>query len=136
MNFLRTPNGQRRKIRFARILFAIPLLATTLGCQSGDGKTAPDNIIGVWKTSDSKYAGRYIEIKNDTIIFGTGGDTFQLHAIADVDASHERNSTLYTISHINHHGQRYEFAFYYDPDNNGMMRLKNRRHIIWTRGKP
>lgn len=109
------------------------MLATIWGCQPGDRQTVPEDILGVWKTAHPKYEDRYIEITKDALIFGTGGDTFRLHAIADVDNSREGKSIMYTITHINHEGQRYRFSFYYDPEDNGTMRLKHQQRIIWKR---
>lgn len=116
-----------------RIVLAIALFATIIGCQSQTSNTVPEKLLGVWKTSHPKYADRFIEIKNDVIIFGTGGESFELHALADTSESREGKFFFYTISHINHHGQRYTFAFYYDLDDGGTMRFKNQRRIIWTK---
>ena len=116
-----------------RIVLAIALFATIIGCQSQTSNTVPEKLLGVWKTSHSKYADRFIEIKKDVIIFGTGGESIELHALADISESREGKLFFYAISHINHHGQRYTFAFYYDPDDGGTMRFKNQRRIIWTK---
>jgi hypothetical protein len=120
-------------MKLTSVAFAIGLLATTLGCQSGNGKTVPDNLLGVWKTSDPKYADRFIEIKNDLIIFGTGGENSNFHAIVDIDQSREGKFIVYTITHLNHYGQRYKLSLYYDPFNGGTIQFKNRKHIIWTK---
>lgn len=130
-----TSNSQSRAVTAKRLVLLIAVAATITGCQPGPGKTVPDNIIGIWKTSHPKYADRYIEIKSDALVFGTGGDTFRRHAIAEVEVSRQGDSTLYTISYTNQHEQRYRFAFFYDPANNGTMRLKNQQHITWTREK-
>jgi hypothetical protein len=115
---------------------AIALLTTTLGCHSGDRKTVPDNILGVWKTSHPKYADRYFEIRKDVIIFEQGEGKSEFHAIADVDQSANGESTLYTITHVSHDGQRFIFAFYYRPDDHGALWFKNQKDIKWTREKP
>ncbi|MEE9521559.1 MAG: hypothetical protein V3W05_02010 [candidate division NC10 bacterium] len=116
-----------------RIVLASALFATIIGCQSQTSNTVPEMLLGVWKTAHPKYADRFIEIKKDVIIFGTGGESIELHALADISESREGKLFFYTISHINHHGQRYTFTFYYDPDDGGTMRFKNQRRIIWTK---
>lgn len=119
-------------MKFPRICLAIALLTTTVGCQSDNGKTVPDTLVGVWKTSHPKYADRFIEIKKEFVIFGTGGESSTVHAIADVDRIHD-GKNIYTITHLNHAGQRYSFSFYYDPSNDGTMRFRNQKDILWTR---
>ncbi len=116
-----------------RIVLAIALFATIIGCQSQTSNTVPEKLLGVWKTSHPKYADRFIEIKNDVIIFGQGDGKSEFHAFADIESTREGKQIFYTIIHINHHGQRYTFAFYYDPDDGGTMRFKNQRRIIWTK---
>jgi len=125
-------------MRSTRIFVAVALLATIMGCQpqsqsQAENGTVSEKILGVWKTSHSKYADRFFEIKNDALIFGQGGEKIELHALADISESREGKLFFYAISHINHHGQRYTFAFYYDPDDGGTMRFKNQRRIIWTK---
>ena len=116
-----------------RILVAFALLVIVIGCQSKEDNAVPDNLLGVWKTSDPKYADRFVEIIKKAILFGTGGESFELHALADIENTREGKEIFYTITHINHHGQRYKFSFYYDPTNGGAIRFKNQKHIIWTK---
>ena len=125
-------------MKSTRIFVAVALLATVIGCQpqsqsQADNSTVPEKLLGVWKTSHPKYADRFFEIKKDFIIFGTGGESFELHALADIHESWEGKSILYTISHLNHEGQRYTFAFYYNPDDGGTIRFKNQPNIVWTK---
>lgn len=136
MNPVDTPNARRRKINVARSLLVFALFATTLGCHSGDGKTVPEHLLGVWKTTHPKYADRYFEIRKDVVIFGQGEGKSEFHAIASVDQSAEGKSTLYTITHVSHDGQRFTFAFYYYPDDHKALRFKNQKDIEWTREKP
>ncbi len=125
-------------MKSTRIFVAVTLLATVIGCQpqsqsQADNSTVPEKLLGVWKTPHSKYADRFFEIKNDALIFGQGGEKIELHALADIHETWEGKSILYTISHLNHEGQRYTFAFYYDPTDGGTIRFKNQKQIIWTK---
>ena len=127
-------------MRSIQVFLAIALLATVIGCQpqsqsQAANSTVPEKLLGVWKTSHSKYADRFIEIKKDVIIFGQGGEKIELHALADIHETWEGKSILYTISHLNHEGQRYTFAFYYDPTDGGTIRFKNQPDIIWIKEK-
>ena len=122
-----------RKMTFERICFALALIVTIAGCKPANGQTVPEHLLGVWKTTHPKYADRYFEIRKDVIIFGQGEGKSEFHAIASVDQSAEGKSTLYTITHISHDGQRFTFAFSYLPDDNGALRFKNQKDITWMR---
>jgi hypothetical protein len=126
--------GERsEKMTARRIFIAFALLATLAGCQPEKNSAILEPLLGVWTTPHPKYADRYFEIRSDAIIFGHGGENFEVHALADIDFTRDEETTLYTITHLNHHGQRFTFAFYYDPANNGAIRFKNQKDIVWTK---
>ena len=54
--------------------FVIILLFITIffGCQEKKLLLAPDNLVGIWKTTESRYADRSFEFTPSTIIFGIG----------------------------------------------------------------
>jgi len=116
-----------------RIVAAMALFVTLAACQAQKENSVPDHLLGVWSTSAPRYADRYIEIRNDMIIFGTGGDAFELHALTDIKEAREGEAILYTITHLNHFGQSYTLSFYYEPSGDGIMRFKNQREIAWTK---
>jgi hypothetical protein len=115
------------------IVAAMALFATLAACQTQKEHSVPDHLLGVWSTSAPRYADRYIEIRNDMIIFGTGGDAFELHVLAELKEAREGEAILYTITHLNHFGQPYTLSFYYEPSGDGIMRFKNQREIAWTK---
>ena len=116
-----------------KIVAALVLLVSLAACQARNDNPVPDHLVGVWKTSEPRYADRYVEIRHDIIIFGTGGETFELHALMDIAETRAGESIVYTITHLNHSGQKYNLAFYYDPSTNGIIRFKNQREVAWTK---
>jgi len=65
-------NAGSKEMTPRRIVAATALLATLAGCQAQNENPVPDHLLGVWTTSAPRYADRYIEIRHDMIIFGTG----------------------------------------------------------------
>ena len=126
-------NAGSQEMTPGRIVTAMALLAILAACQAQKENPVPDHLLGVWTTSAPRYADRYIEIRNDIIIFGTGGETFELHALMDITETREGESIVYTITHLNHYGQRYRLAFYYDPSTNGIIRFRNQREVAWKK---
>ena len=116
-----------------RAWVALALLTTIFGCQAPTEKTVPDVLLGVWKTSEPKYADRFLELKKDAIIFGTGGDTFDHYPVEGVEQTSDEGGLLYHIYYLNREGQRYTFSIYYDSKDHGVIRFKNQKTFTWTR---
>lgn len=120
-----------KKRRFIAVL--ITLLVFVWHC--GDKEIASDDLMGVWKTSEPRYADRFIKIGKDTITFGTGGENFESYSIKKIYMKKVpiENSILYTIHYKNREGVWNKFAFYYSPVNGGVIRLKNQKQMVWTK---
>ncbi|NIM49204.1 MAG: hypothetical protein GTN62_04590 [Gemmatimonadales bacterium] len=98
-------------------------------------KTIPDELVGVWHTTDPRYADRPFEITKDILIFHQGGTDSTVHEILEVKRDEGVRETLYTINYDNEEAV-YEFAFYYSAVPEGVIRFKNQRHMEWRRGGP
>ena len=118
-----------------RFFGALMMLSIFLGWHCGYEKTAPNDLVGIWETSAPKYADRFFKIDQDTITIGQGGDAFEIHVIKKIHAKKipEERSILYTIYYENESVDDYKFAFYYSPENGGMIRLKHKKNIIWKK---
>ncbi len=118
------------------ILF-ISLMILFFGFQCGKNKALPDNLIGVWETSDPKYADRIFEITRNEVIFQTGETTSDTYSIKSIEMEKVPGgqSLLYTITYKNIEGLKYKFSFFYDPAGNGAIRFKNQDQIVWTKEK-
>lgn len=119
-----------------RALLALALLTAMLGCTPGHEKTVPQDLLGVWTTSEPKYADRFFELTKDAIIFGTGGDNFEVYSVESVERTRDEEGLVYNIRYLNHVGQPYAFSIYYDPSNRGVIRFKHQKHFAWTREEP
>ena len=60
----------------------------------------PSELIGTWKTTDVRYADRYLEIDGHTIDFYTGQGTGTTGFIQKIDAVPQDSRTLYTIFYL------------------------------------
>jgi len=112
-------------------------LIIILGCESKKISGVPENLIGVWATSDPAYADRPFEITRNEVIFHTGEKTFDIYPIKSIEMEKvpgEENN-LYTINYIIKEGLKYEFSFFYNPAGQGEIRYKNQRQIAWTKKK-
>jgi hypothetical protein len=114
----------------------IIFLVIILGCESKKIASVPDNLIGVWGTSDPKYADRTFEITRSDVIFQTGEGTFDTYSIASIEMEkNQGENPLYTINYKNKEGLKYKFIFSHDPKDGGLIKFKNQPEITWTKEK-
>jgi hypothetical protein len=122
-------------MKVKRVLVIIIYLIVLFACQPGRKTPVPEDLIGVWRTAAPTYADRFFEIKTDEVIFGTGegkSDTYPITKIK-IEEDPKEQGTLYVICYKNIEGQEYKFFFYYDPANQGTIRFKNQREMVWTK---
>ena len=112
-------------------------LIIILGCDGKKIAVVPENLIGVWGTSDPTYADRTFEITRYEVIFQTGEQDFNNYSIKRIEMEKVpgEENTLYTINYTNKEGLKYEFSFYYNPAGQGEIRYKNQRQMLWTKKK-
>ncbi|MFQ5930299.1 MAG: hypothetical protein ACE5MK_11420 [Acidobacteriota bacterium] len=120
------------KSRIVPVVFAV--LATFLGCEFRENTIVPEELIGVWKTAETRYADRFFELNRDVVIFGTGGHTSTVHAILSIETEEVREEakTLYILYYLSSEGQKYQFSFYYHPAQ-GVIRFRNQQQFEWTK---
>jgi hypothetical protein len=122
-------------MKVERIWIIIIYLMVLAACRGGGKAAVPDELIGVWETTTSAYADRFFEIKTDEIIFGTGEEKFDTYPITKIKIEKDpvEQKTLYIICYKNMEGREYKFSFYFDPANQGTIRFKNQKEMVWTK---
>ena len=116
-----------------KLLTMLIVLTLFFGWHCGYEKHAPNELVGVWKSSAQKYADRFITIDTDTITFGIGGGNVEIYTINKIKKTSVEGSILYTIYFEDGEGVWYKFAFYYSPKDGGEFRKKNQRQIVWKK---
>lgn len=118
-----------------RLIVVLMMLTLCFGLHCGYERTAPNELVGIWKTSAPKYADRFFKLDQDTITIGQGGDAFEIYVIKKIHVKKipEERSILYTIYYENEEVDAYKFAFYYSPENGGSIRLQYQKNIIWKK---
>ncbi|NIM18923.1 MAG: hypothetical protein GTO42_02710 [Candidatus Latescibacteria bacterium] len=120
-------------IMSATILILFAVYVMSFGVDLERSKTAPQNVIGTWRTEAPKYADRYFEITENRIIFGTGGASFDSQKIRYVESITQGVTSYHAIYYGNLGENEYRFEFYYDPRDGGVIRFKNQIPIRWQR---
>jgi hypothetical protein len=122
------------KVKRILVVFILFMIAF-LGFQCGKSLTVPDHLIGVWNTTDTRYADRPFEIRREEIIFHTGGGNFNTFRIKkiEVESAPQKGDNLYIIHYTISEGKVYKFSFYYNPTGNGKIIYKNQPEMVWTK---
>jgi hypothetical protein len=125
-------------MKVERVWIIIIYLMVLSACQWGGRAAVPEDLIGVWETTAPTYADRFFEIKSNEINFATGEEKFDTYPITKMKIEKDRKEqkTLYIICYKNTAGQEYKFSFYYDPANQGTIRFKNQKEMVWTKKPP
>ena len=92
----------------------------------------PDNLIGVWETTEEKYEDRYFLVDKNAIGFGTGDGNVDWYEITQVDATTRRNKTLYIIEYKTGEGTVFKRSLYYYSGNGGTITFENQANIEWV----
>ncbi len=95
--------------------------------------SASASLNGLWKTKASGYTDRFLEIRDNVIMFGTGGDTLESYVIKAVETEPDDSKTLYTISYLDKNMNTFHLAFYYEARRKPLITFKYQDHLTWTR---
>ena len=115
------------------LFLTLVILILFFGCQAKENRTVPDELVGVWRTSAPKYEDCYLELTKDLIIFVNENFLQNMDANSIYKVKKDDKDLLYTIYYKNDEGLKYQFSFYYDPSEGGVIRFKHQTQIEWTK---
>jgi hypothetical protein len=94
----------------------------------------PAELVGTWKSTNSLYADRSLDIGQESITFGTGLGTETTGFVDDIETLPEDGKTLYTISYSSD-GMPGKISVYYAPAEGETLRLLNQEQVVWKKQK-
>lgn len=117
--------------------FAFGMLVVLLfGCHASENKKIPDELLGEWITSESRYADCVLKFIDGMIIFRNGPDNQSVNYIVNIKKVFDGQSILYTIFYEDSRGLRYKFPVFFGFENKReVLRFRNQKHIAWTKRK-
>ena len=121
-------DGEARQPLF-RIVSLLLLVLGVLGGMCSKTPVPPD-LIGKWTASSPTYEGRYLEISEDAVVFGTGRGTLSFHLITDVEAEpDDEGSTRYTLHYDDDDGAPWALELRFQPGDPATLRIGHRDEI-------
>ncbi len=99
---------------------------------SGSDAVELSQAFGVWEAGSGRYAGRMFELGERSIAFRTSSKSpdYTWHRVTDVRTREASDSTLFTVLY-DEDGKEAEFAFWYVPGKQPVIRLKNTPDVNW-----
>jgi hypothetical protein len=116
-------------LAISAIFLGLALLVT----RPGHNMYVPDDMIGQWTTSSPKYSDRYFELSKVSVVFGTGGDSIATNFVTQVEERVKNGTTETIIEYKNTKGESGRLCLFWEPSENGRIRLKNQEEIVWRR---
>jgi hypothetical protein len=99
-----------------------------VGCRSNTA--VPQHLIGVWKTSEPRFANCQIEFIEGLVILGLMNGEEQYNSIQKVESVEESGrSVLYSFHYRDAEGRESKLTFLYEADSGGTIQLKNHTEI-------
>ena len=121
-------------MRGGRIATAIAVIAL-LSCRQPPAAVS-DDLIGVWRTADGRYAGGYLEITKTSIVFGTGEKDSVVYTLTGMEKSRDGDAETYTLRYTNPGGLVYALTLSFDATKTDVIRFRHQREIAWMKHAP
>jgi hypothetical protein len=125
---INTPN--KAPIKSFSLLYLVLSLIILISVSACDRiKTPPPDLVGVWETDAPRYENRYIEITNESLIFGLYDSDNIVNEIKYIKLEKEGLLSNYTIHYVDPEGEKWTLTLSHDPHNNGTLKLQNRDEV-------
>lgn len=132
------------------IVLVVVLCGAGAGCAlNQEPVEVPEPLLGVWRTDDINYRGRFLELRPTSIWIGTGvgPGTRTRYTITGITETRNNLGLLYRIEYVDVDFEDYNISFYFDEfgagpvsrafynydDSRGIIRLANKFEIEWRK---
>ena len=125
-------------MKLKMVLAVFIILALLGGYNCKEEMVVPDELLGVWETSDSKYEGCYFEVTEDEINFKDIEGDVNFFKITKIEAEEDPDEDFvtYIITYADLAEELdYELSILYFPGEEGTIRFKNQTNIVWVKSE-
>ena len=103
-----------------------------VGCEKTQYISFPKSVEGRWITDNPKYQDRFIELDENAITIGTGGNNTNLFYINKIQRIAKKPIDEWVFLCQDNEGDPFEFVMYYDVRLKGsLLTLRNMEKISW-----
>lgn len=123
---------QRMLIRIA-LLLPFVLLTYTIVRGAGEKKVLPNSLLGVWVTSDARYADCYLEITPATVVFGSAKKGYLIYFVSSFEDAHSAGQSQYRIHYTDTNGLKYQLTVVHSLRPRESLFFGHQPGVLWTR---
>jgi hypothetical protein len=118
-----------------KILTILIIVTALFGCQKLKDKTVPKELLGVWVSTEQRYAGCSFEVTNNMIIFNNNNLSYSsINHVTGIEKAIEEGQTIYLVDYKDSEGLECRISLFYSRGRNrDMVRFKNEMGVVWTK---
>ena len=131
-NYKGTDKIDSNKTKLKMTLVIWVFLPVLFGCEPERKIVVPDHLVGIWDTEAPKYANHDLQFTKESVVFIAGGNPVAIYPIKKIDEIRGKENISYKITYLSL-GKKYKLSFTYDSANGGVIVIKNRNGVEWTR---
>ena len=107
-------------------------LFALLGCEGEKLASSPPELIGIWTADAEGWEGRFLDIRSDSVVFGSGEDNPTPDSLVEVIQEVVDGEPSYIFVCRSLDGNEFRLPVLFEPLSRA-LRLKNRPRIRWYR---
>jgi hypothetical protein len=119
-------------MKFNRAHLLWIFLPVVFGCEPERKIIVPNHLVGIWDTEAPKYANHDLEFTQESVVFIEGEDPIGIYPIKKIQEIRGKEDISYKMTYLSL-GKKYKLSFTYHPANGGVIVIKNRNGVQWTR---
>lgn len=126
--------GIQVRSKRAYSLFSVTVYFLVLMTSCSDKLTAPQEIIGVWKTEAKDSSEVSIEFTPDKLIISSDLGVIE-NSITKIkrEKAHNRNAFSYSVYYSDRKGETNLMSIMYSSEGGGTLRFKSDETMVWRR---
>ena len=120
----------RRRAAILAAVLALVAIAAAVGLRPRK-EIIPDELVGLWTTSQAGYTGRAFRITKESLTFYASPRDSTFHTLTRVSSRRARMARQFDIRYRGPDG-KHDLSFYYLPADN-VIQFRDQRGIVWVK---
>ncbi len=93
----------------------------------------PTNLLGRWVTTAAGYEDRYLVMEDESLVFGTGGNSSDFYHVNRVREQNNDSDISYIIDYENKQKTKFKLKFIYTMGQQEIIKINHMENIIWRK---
>ncbi|MCH7890178.1 MAG: hypothetical protein IH921_01620 [Gemmatimonadetes bacterium] len=122
----------RRRAAILAAVLALVAIAAAVGLRPRN-EIIPDELVGLWTTSQAGYTGRAFRITKESLTFYTSPRDSTFHTLTRVSSRRARMARQFDLRYRGPDG-RHELSLYYLPADN-VIQFRDQPGMVWVKAR-